>query len=242
MKVRIYPVDPKFENLLELYPPVQANKLQPEWYKKMSLYFTQAGEAMDSPTAKKCPAIQDAITEGFIIPMWGKMFFATRQLDDNSIEQRWWIQNAHVDNDLNYWMQRHHPKQLENMDLDTLKDGSIIKVKYPFRMIPPKGYGFMYHDPFYHFRKDIRILTGLVKSDEWGFITFPFEILKDNFEIEAGTPMVHVYLYKLPENKLELDISNGTEEEYKDAEIVFYQDVIEHDNYKTRKKPYIRKI
>ena len=98
----------------------------------------------------------------------------------------------------------------------------------------------MYHDPFYHFRKDIRCLTGLVKSDEWGFITFPFEILSDKFEIEAGTPLVHVYLYKLEDEKLELDIGPGTEKEYTDAELIFEQDTLEKVNYKTRKKPYIQ--
>ena len=59
MKVRIYPNTPELERLLKLYPPVPANKLLPEWYKKMKLHFTDYGEAMDSPTAKKCPAIHD---------------------------------------------------------------------------------------------------------------------------------------------------------------------------------------
>jgi hypothetical protein len=204
----------------------------------MKLHFEDPGEAMDSPTAKKCPAIQDVVNEGFILPMWGKMFFITRDLGNDDKEQRWWIQNAHTYKDLKWWMQQHHPLQLEGMNMTKLVDGSILKVKYPFRMIPPKGYGFMYHDPFYHFRKDIRCLTGLVKSDEWGFITFPFEILSDKFEIEAGTPLVHVYLYKLQDEKLELDIGPGTETEYNDAALVFESDVLGHTNYKTRKDNY----
>ena len=240
MKVRIYPNTPELERLLKLYPPVPANKLLPEWYKKMKLHFTDYGEAMDSPTAKKCPAIQDVVNEGFVLPMWGKMFFTTRNLKEGGQEQRWWVQNAHTHKDLDHWMQQHHPLQLKGMNMTKLVDGSILKIKYPFRMIPPKGYGFMYHDPFYHFRQDIRCLTGLVKSDEWGFITFPFEILKDKFEIEAGTPLVHVYLYKLHDEKLELDIGPGTEQEYEDAALVFEQDTLEHVNYKTRKHPYVR--
>lgn len=238
MKVRIYPNHPDLADILKLYPPVPANKMLPEWYKKINLYFEDYAEAMNSPTAKKCPAIQDVLNEGFVIPMWGKMFFKTREVNGNT-EQRWWIQNAHTHKDLQWWMQRHRPEQLEGMDMNRLMDGSILKVKYPFRIIPPKGYGLMFHDPFYHFRKDIRCLTGLVKSDEWGFITFPFEILQDTFEIDAGTPLVHVYLYKLNDEKLELDIGPGTEKEYEDASLIFLQDTLEHTNYKTRKTDYI---
>jgi len=233
MKVRIYPNHPNFENLLKLYPPVLANKLLPEWYKNMPL------QNKNISTAKKCPAIQDVLSEGFIIPLWGNLYFETKKLDDNSTEQSWFIQNANIYKDLEYWIQQHKQEQIEGMKIKQLVNGSILKIKYPFRIVPPEGYGLMYHDPFYQFRNDIRCLTGLVKSDQWGFITFPFEILKDNFEIKAGTPLVHVYLYKLNNVKLELDVGPGTETEYKNAALIYEQDILENTNYKTRKKPYI---
>ena len=131
MKVRIYPNNPELENLLKLYPPVPANKMLPEWYKKMKLHFVDYGEAMDSPTAKKCPAIQDVVNEGFVLPMWGNMYFITRDLPDGGSEQRWWLQNAHTYKDLKWWMQQHHPLQLEGMNMTKLVDGTILKIKYP---------------------------------------------------------------------------------------------------------------
>lgn len=243
MEIQVIPNKPEFESLLELYPPILASKIKPEWYKKLPLEYPDPGEAMDMSTARKCPAIQDIINTGLIIPMWGKFFFKTRKLEEGHWEQRWWIQNEHVyDYDLNFWITQHKELQMDGMDIGRIANGGILKIKYPFRFIPPKGYGLMFHDPFYHFRKDIRCLNGLVKSDEWGFITFPFEILKDNFEIEAGAPMVHVYLVKLETEKLTVNARPATEDEYKDNEFVFMQDTLAGTNYKTRKEPYKRKI
>jgi hypothetical protein len=72
----------------------------------------------------------------------------------------------------------------------------------------------MFTDPFYHFRQDVRLLSGIVESDKWGQITFPFEVLKEEFQIDFGTPFVHVYPMARMDEKFELDIRKGTNEEY----------------------------
>ena len=42
MEVNIYPRIKEFEHLLELYPPIKANKFLPEWYKNQKFNNPQA--------------------------------------------------------------------------------------------------------------------------------------------------------------------------------------------------------
>ena len=90
----------------------------------------------------------------------------------------------------------------------------------------------MYVDPFYHFRKEIRLLEGLVEADKWGYITFPFSIQEKEFILPAGTPLIQVIPYKREKEKLKLEIRKGTEKEYEDNRIELLKAQVERINYK----------
>ena len=238
MKITITPVNKTIEQLIKLYPPKLASQIKPEWYKNMSLRHDLPYEATDGITAKKCPAIQDVINKGFIIPIWGNLQFKTA-IRNGINDQRWFLSTAlNYDYPLEWWIQEHNSEQLEGMDINRIYSNGILKVKCPYHIQVPEGYGLMYSDPFYHFRNDIRCLTGIVDTDDWGFITFPFEVLKDNFEIKAGTPLVHVYPYKLEDEKLELETRYATDKEYEEHAFKFLQHTAEGTHYKNRKEPF----
>jgi hypothetical protein len=232
MDVRVIPIADQFRHLLELYPPVKANKILPEWYKKMSLSNTmehlQADlhkvEGKNIMGAKNCPAIQDILTEGFIVPLWTKFDYATTVKDDTilnhynlSFLDEHSMKDEHIDRHLSY----HNPNQLGDMKLNLSVNKRLYKLMCPYYFILPEGYNIMYTDPFYHFRNDIRILSGIVQADKWGSITFPFEVYNHNFSIEAGTPFVHCFVYKRDEKVDNLIIDRGTEEEYDNIEKTF---------------------
>lgn len=238
MNITITPVNKTIEQLIKAYPPTLASQMKPDWFKKMNLRHDLPFEATDGLTAKKCPAIQDVINKGFVINLWGNLQLKTTVRDGVS-DQRWFLSTAlNYDYSLDFWVQHHTSEQLVGMDLNRIYNNGILKIKCPYYIQVPKGYGLMYSDPFYHFRNDIRCLTGIVDTDEWGFITFPFEILKDNFEVKAGTPLVHVYPYKLEDEKLELDVRYGTDKEYDNYSFKFLQHVAEGTHYKNRKEPF----
>ena len=170
----------------------------------------------DIVTAKKCPAIQDMLTEGIILPMWGNFFFKTLYDEDgNPVNQKWNISTARAygeNADAMIGLHTHH--QTKGWDVGRTLDGTLLKMACPWKFIVPKGYSLLYIDPFYHFRQDIRLLSGLVEADKWGQITFPFEFInQDKFMIEAGSPMVQV----IPIKRESLEIVNrfGTDKEYK---------------------------
>jgi hypothetical protein len=242
MKIEVIPTKKLYEPFLELYPPVQANKMLPDWYKsqkggnKTSMYLAHMDNEETGYTAKKCPAIQDYLSEGFIIPLWGDLAYNYKTKIDGSDESNWYFSPADATNEpLKVHLSYHTENQTEGMDIGRTSGGLTLKIGLPYRFIVPEGYSILYQDPFYHFRGGIRCLTGLVEADKWGYITFPFDLLEDRFLLEAGTPLVHCFLVKRDEDKLELNLRNGTELEYKESRETWFELHNEHSHYKNLK-------
>lgn len=236
MKIEIIPINSKYEHLLGLYDPIPANKFFPEWYKKMKLgnYMDSAFNEGEVNTAKRCPAIQDLVNEGFILPMWGNFHFKTDYKKDGSIlRQKWDFSTAQaLDESIDFWVGHHSINQTYGMDLNRDMENRVMKLKYPFSFKVPEGYSLLYTDPFYHFRKDIRCLMGLVEADKWGQITFPFELLSDKFTIKSGEPMIHIIPVKRNIDKFELVTRKGTNEEYYNINDQFIKYFSTNKNYK----------
>ena len=58
--------------------------------------------------------------------------------------------------------------QIGEMDIETTMYAQILKFQLPYKIIVPEGYSILYQDPFYHFRKEIKCLSGVVEADKWG--------------------------------------------------------------------------
>ena len=236
MDITFIPKQPNYEHILRMHPPVLANRYLPDWYKNMERTIIR-DDGLTGKTAKKCPAIQDTLTEGFIIPMWSKFEFASVK-DENGyiVNQNWnfFMVNA-VTEDIEKHLSSHTQYQVEGMDINLTIDNRLLKMTLPYKIIVPEGYNIKYSDPFYHFRKDIRCLTGIVEADKWGHVTLPFELLQDNFTIEAGQPLVHGLIYKREEEPLNIITRNGTDEEYKRIYDEHFELFTNDKNYRTRK-------
>ena len=84
MKIEIIPINKEHEYFIENYPPQLANKFLPKWYKDMKIsthykHWVSAteGHKDEYMTAKNCPAIQDLLIQGIVIPLWGNLWFHT---------------------------------------------------------------------------------------------------------------------------------------------------------------------
>jgi len=244
VEVKVIPKIDKYKEILKLYPPQSSNKFLPNWYKKQKI-----GNQLDTfkhfnghphegvMTAKNCPAIQDYLTSGFIIPTWFNMTFTT-SLDEHGQKVQSWDTSIRksYDDKIEYHIDDHILDQTVYMDIGRTVDNRILKFQLPYVFKIPDGYNIMYQDPFYHFRKDIRCLTGIVEGDKWGSIAFPFEILKDEFELKAGTPLVHCFLYKRENYNLDLNIEpDPTKKEYDEIQLAYKKLHISGKTYKTDK-------
>ncbi len=220
MKITIIPKSKEFEDLLKLYPPVKAKDILPDWWKQL-----KPGSYRDSwkdshlnidsgdkfITAKTCPAIQDYFGEGIVLPLWGKMYIGTEKVDGEDFTYAAFTSDTYHKEKL---LGAHVEHQVGDMPIGMTPQGTILKLGMPYKILVPDGYSVMYQDPFYHFRNDIRMLTGVVEADKWGYVAFPFSIENYNCTIEAGTPLVYVHVFKKEDIKLK--VRKGTKKEYED--------------------------
>lgn len=212
MQVNIYPRIKEFEALLELYPPVKANKMLPQWYKEQefnSYYDSINAKNNEVQLAKNCPAIQDEMTSGFIIPSWSDIYI----YKDNQDNVCWDVRiGGSFPNDVG-WIGHQTEEQVKGMGINEVTGFGVLKLVSPYFYEASDGYGLRFSDPFYHHRRNIRFLSGMVESDIWYGTNFPFEFfvdlddLKDKkMMIKAGDPLVMVTPYK-KENKFDLTIN-----------------------------------
>jgi len=217
--IKIYPVNKTAETLMNLYPPVLANKFLPEWYKKQESYkrgdihTSSVTSAWGHRQGKKCPAIQDVITQGIVLPAWTDI-----NIVKNGNTWDWTVgQSVHSDemcDDIEY--QNLH--QIKGMDLNAIDNYGVLKLMSPYSFVTPKGYGLEFQDPFYHIRRNIKILPGRVETDIWHSANFVFEFYEDLNKIEkkhifikAGEPLLICNVYKKEKNKIDLQLNNYDE-------------------------------
>lgn len=64
-----------------LAPPVPAYKAIPDWFKKLETHFKGARDGYGAPvmSAKKCLPMLDAMSLGYVIPLWGTAHIQTNE-------------------------------------------------------------------------------------------------------------------------------------------------------------------
>ena len=90
MKIEVKPIQKNYEVFLETYPPQKANKFLPDWYKKMKLGSFDTTKGNGNKNAKNCPAIQDYVNNGIVIPLWANLSYETHKDSDNNIQGHSW--------------------------------------------------------------------------------------------------------------------------------------------------------
>ena len=213
---------------MNLYPPVLANKFLPEWYKKQKSYkrgdinTSSIFSAWDKRQAKKCPAIQEVVTQGIVIPAWTDIHIVK-----NDNEWNWTIGVEVYDNDIEYLNQN----KIEHMKLNAIDNYGILKLNSPYTFVTPSGYGMEFQDPFYHIRRNIKLLPGKVETDIWHSANFPFEFYEDlnkldkkHIFIKAGDPLLICNPYKKEKNKIDLQLEKYSDEQAEiiDKQIITY--------------------
>ena len=190
---------------LEEYAPVKPAKFfLPQWFKSMSDsiptsghhekgkrgYFDKTGDTAKkytNGTVKRCPAIVDLITEGYIIPMWADFLIQrdmeTMEWDNKGMEQ--------------YGIDFHSPQQISGWELKKTDFKDAVKFVNPWRIYTPPGYSVMFMPPTYQFEKRFTVLPGIVETDSYHHVNFPsiWHTTKDAI-IERGTPFIQVIPFK----------------------------------------------
>jgi hypothetical protein len=214
-EINVYPRHKLVENLLELYPPQPINRFLPDWYKKQKVNNKEDFYFKDKAIqAKRCPAIIEEVTRGIVIPSWTDFFIYKKGDLIN------WVAEVGRRPELDHikWITEQGEDQIEHMKLNGINSYGILKLTSPYLFKAPKGYGIHFKDPFYHHRRNIRLLSGYVESDIWYETNFPFEFYKDinvteeeSLVIKAGDPLIVMELYK-KDQKHEVKVNKYDEE------------------------------
>ena len=191
------------KGLEEIAPVKPSNFFLPKWFKGMSdsieqpalhekgkpNYFGKKGDIAKkhtSGTVKRCPAIVDLITEGFIIPMWCD-FLVQRDMETLEWDNR----------NFPYGIEFHSKEQIKGWDLKKTDFPEGVKFANPWRIKTPPGYSVMFMTPTYQFEKRFTVLPGIVETDSYHHVNFPsvWHTTKDA-KIERGTPFIQVIPFK----------------------------------------------
>ena len=189
--------------LEEIAPIKPASYFLPKWFKNMNdaietpaihekgkpSYFGKKGETAKKHTGgtvKRCPAIVDLITEGFIIPMWAD-FLVQRDMETLEWDNK----------EFPYGIEFHTKEQIVGWDLKKTDFPEGVKFTNPWRIYTPKGYSVMFLTPTYQFEKRFTVLPGIVETDSYHHINFPsiWHTTKDAI-IKRGTPFIQVIPFK----------------------------------------------
>jgi hypothetical protein len=188
----------------DLYPPIPASKLLPEWYKNLESYISGKrkpdGNAGTNATAKKCIPIFDAITAGYLILSPADVYVSQK----NGVPFYEWSR---------FELIAFHP--VEQAPNHPNRNGHIEYPKWinPWAIKTPKGYSCLFTAPKHRYNP-FTILDGIVDTDNYGAqVNFPFVLNDINFEgmIPAGTPIAQVIPFK--RDSFELEIGKYSEVE-----------------------------
>ena len=199
---------------LEKTAPIKPSSFYlPSWFKDMSdyiesdavhekgkkNYFGKKGDIAkkwSSGTVKRCPAIVDLLSEGFIIPMWCDFLV---QRDMETLE--WDNKN------FEYGIDFHGKKQIKGWNLKKTDFPEGVKFNNPWRIYTPPGYSVLFMPPTYQFEKRFTVLPGIVETDSYHSINFPtvWHTTKDAI-IERGTPFIQVIPFKRSKWKSQISL------------------------------------
>ena len=190
---------------LENYARIKPSKFFiPNWFKSMNEYIIQEavhekgkpnyfGKSKETAikwsggTVKRCPAIVDLITQGFIIPMWAD-FLVQRDMETLEWDNKGMAQ---------YGIDFHSTQQIYNWPLKKTDFKEGVKFNNPWRIYTPPGYSVLFMQPVYQFEKRFTVLPGIVETDHYHHINFPtiWHSTKD-VVIDRGTPFIQVIPFK----------------------------------------------
>lgn len=175
------------DHLMDVFPkPKRAGKHIPEYYRKLS---AEMDNNPQSGTAKRCVPFMEAITTGYIIPIWSDLYV---KAEDGEIEMTF-PDNLPMDQSIGH----HDYQQLKDHPASDMSYGkNLLKFINPWVINTPPGVSCLFTTPMNHFEARFKLVDGIVDTDTYyQHINFPFVWTGGDgeFFIEKGTPLVQVF-------------------------------------------------
>ena len=167
--------------------PYPASKELPDWWKQMPPYSTHDNKLTLNPyptiTVKKCAPTLDAITAGYIVPLWADVMVS----QENGLPLIKWTTQEQV---FDIWA----PSQVSTYEISDGFSPTIFKYHHGWTIKTPPGWSCLITHPIAYPNLPIRAISGIVDTDNFETdINTPI-LVKNNFEgiIKKGTPMFQI--------------------------------------------------
>ena len=195
-EIAFIPSSSKLEGIAPYPEPTAAIKDIPNWYKKQPSYLDGKKELIDGhyhATVKKCLAIFDSMTAGYLLKAPCDIFIDTTENPMKINIPAELLQHTP------YVVAGHAEEQVSHMPID--KDfyiGSILRIHPLWVVKTEPGYSCLFTQPLPITDSPIHAVAGIVDTDEFasdGHLSF---FVKKDFKgiIKQGTPLVQVIPFK----------------------------------------------
>jgi hypothetical protein len=183
--------------------PYPATQAVPDWWKAMTPYTKNidnpegkkliVNNRLSNASAKKCIPMLDAITSGYIIPLWADVQVT------NSGDNKWvtWRTSEMVFEE--------HGEQAREVQTPIGYNPQVFKFINKWRIITPKGYSCLIVPPFGYRETGVQAVPAVIDTDKSSLEIVPPVWFSNDFEgiLEKGTPMVQVIPFKRSDWKAE---------------------------------------
>lgn len=183
---------------LEAFPsPVPAVKCLPKYFAEIA---PKLNKNPASSTVKRCVPFLDAMSAGFIIPMWADAFVVAKDGDIHfEFPQALNMESC---------ISSHTYEQISGHPMADTPYGKIpLKFHNPWIIQTEVGVSCLFTSPMNHMETRLKILDGVVDTDTYyNHINFPFMWTGGDgeFYIRKGTPLVHVIPFRREEYKADV--------------------------------------
>lgn len=176
--------------------PVPAYKKIPDYFKAIKPQYS------DDPrdgTVKRCIPFLDALSEGFIIPLWADVRVVAKG-GELAVEfpSSFPLQS----------LESHGYEQIPNHPMASKLYGQmVLKFLNPWVIETEAGYSCLFTSPLNHMETRFKILDGIVDTDSYyNSVHFPFLWTGGDgeFFIKKGTPLVQVIPIKREKTSIEV--------------------------------------
>ncbi|AGM11012.1 hypothetical protein HRTV5_36 [Halorubrum tailed phage 5] len=175
--------------------PIPANKVLPDWYKKLGQYVsrepdedsTNTRPALSSSTVKRCAPFMEAMTMGWIIPLAGEVMF---NANEGYVEYEWEFDRTLVSS---------HSLNQVGGEMFPNHEWPVLKFHNWWCMKLPDGYSALITNPMNRPGQQFTPFSGVVDLDNYfNYVNAPFMWTGGDFEgiLDAGTPIVQVIPFK----------------------------------------------
>lgn len=183
------------KNLLGAIPsPLVALKAAPDYFKKIK---PQIGSNPESGTVKRCVPFLDALSSGYVIPLWADMFVTA-----NNGEITINFPSNYAGGET---LSEHSYAQIEGHPLASKAYGQLaLKFINPWIVSTDDGVSCLFTSPLNHMETRFKILDGVVDTDTYyNNVNFPFLWTGGDgeFFIPRGTPLVQVIPFRREEHE-----------------------------------------